>query len=572
MTERTNDPLDPQDALDPQDPGLEIIEVDASEDEELPYELRDDAPARTAEPKTGLVSEFRDLSSGNAAYLVSHRETTAVARSPLFYVTTLVIGLAVLIGLLVGVRSGAPQANAGGDMPTLAMVGVGENAALFEQQYGIKAVDVESVEAGQELLRSGEADGLLVQDQTGMVDPYILANDSEPTELLEILSPQMEVQYLQAPLVPDAAYTAFGWGMALLLVVGAMTLGAALYSNARLEKRHRIAEILAATIPPRAAAWGRVYGLTVLSLVYPLVALVVLLVGLSIVKRPTMAVDILPAMGWFAGLFLVDVLMFLAAYLWVSTAAGRRTRQIFYGVTVLLVVAGAFVPMVFSRDWDMLRILSYVPFTSPVATPLLFLGNQAEWWQGVVAIAIVLAMGLVIFALGAASYQRTLLRGSGRGGKTAAAKKGAKKSVGAAAGKASGGKGSAGKASGQADDAGTEDDVTEDRKISTQGVPEKGDDDKVALSVAAGQAKQAEQKAQAAADAGDPGVGSDDSFTDGSHRNAPTVDGSASAGPDDDEPRGGAVEGGADKDADGSGKDADGSDKDANGSDKDANR
>src|SRR5699024_661300 len=50
--------------------------IDVGDDDEVPEELREERQDPATVPKTGLVSEFHDLSSSQAAYLVAHRETS----------------------------------------------------------------------------------------------------------------------------------------------------------------------------------------------------------------------------------------------------------------------------------------------------------------------------------------------------------------------------------------------------------------------------------------------------------------------------------------------------------------
>lgn len=400
------------------DEEFEVATIDA--DDDVPYELREDRQDPATEPRTGLVSEFRDLTGRQAAWLVSNRETTTASRSPLFYVTALIIGLAVLAALVIGL--GNADTTSDGSDTAVAVVGIGEQAPLFEQQLGMTVLDAESVEAAQELVRSGEADAALIPDVTGQGNDTIVALNSEPTAVLDKFAPQMPVTYLEPPAVNTEAAKALGWGLAFLLIASVMTLGALLYSNMRVEKRNRIAEIIAATIPARSAAWGRVYGLTLLSLGYLAIALGVLLLGLSIASRTSLAVSMMPGLGWFAGLFLLAHLLFLSLYLWAATAAKRRGRQVGAGITVLLVLGGALAPLFFLDDFAALKWMSWIPFTAPVATPLRYFASQAEWWEGLIALGSVLVAALIAFALASAAYRRNLLRGSGRTGKTAKVK------------------------------------------------------------------------------------------------------------------------------------------------------
>lgn len=402
------------------DDEIPVETIDADDDlltdADVPYELREDRPDSGSEPKTGLVSEFRDLTGRQAAWLVSNRETVSVSRSPLFYVTSLILGLAVIAAIIIGAQNASPEA-AGGDS-TLATVGLGEQAAAAEQQLGLKIKDVDSVEEAQELVRTGEADAALLVDPSGMGQQQLVALNSKPTQIMNKLQPEMPVTYLEEPPVPATASSVFVWGMALLLLASVLTLGAALYANARVEKRNRLAEVIAATIPPKAAAWGRVYGLTVLALVYLVITVGVLMLGLSIASFNSLAVAALPGIGWFSAIFLIVVLLYMSLFLWAATPAGRRARQIGYGLIVLLAAAGAFVPMVFALKADILRILSYIPFTAPVAMPMRYFAGQAEWWEGLLAAGIALVVALIAFGLASGAYEKNLLRGAGHGGRT----------------------------------------------------------------------------------------------------------------------------------------------------------
>lgn len=433
-TTTEDDAVDPQDPAtdDPDDDELADDDLDADaadeeievatidDDDEVPYELREDRQDPATEPRTGLVSEFRDLTGRQAAWLVSNRETTTASRSPLFYVTALAIGLAVLAALVIGL--GNADSTSDGSDTAVAVVGIGEQAPLFEQQLGMTVLDAESVEVAQEMVRNGEVDAALIPDVTGQGNDTIVALNSEPTAVLDKFAPQMPVTYLEPPAVNTEAAKALGWGLAFLLIASVMTLGALLYSNMRVEKRNRIAEIIAATIPAKSAAWGRVYGLTLLSLGYLAIAVGVLLLGLSIASRTSLAVSMMPGLGWFAGLFLLAHLLFLSLYLWAATAAKRRGRQVGAGLTVILVLGGALAPLFFLNDFEALKWMSWIPFTAPVATPLRYFASQAEWWEGLIALGSVLVAALIAFALASAAYRRNLLRGSGRTGKTAKVK------------------------------------------------------------------------------------------------------------------------------------------------------
>ena len=291
-----------------------------------------------------------------------------------------------------------------------------EQADGFGQQLGLPVVSVEDQEAGEEMLRSGEAGAVYVLDPTGMQQASLLALDRDPQSILDVLNQPIPVDYLEPPAVAPAVSDPVAWGMAIVVAVGVLTLGAALTQNLRTEKRNRLAEVIAATIPARASAWGRVYGLTLLFLTFPVLAGAVLLVGLSIGQRTDLAVDLLPALGWFALIALTTAFLLLAAHLWAATSASRRVRRVGYGATVVLTVAGVLAPLVLRAEETVMLWLSYAPLTSPVAMPMRYMAGQAEWWEGLVAAGVSAVVGFIVYWLAASAYQRTLLRGAGRSG------------------------------------------------------------------------------------------------------------------------------------------------------------
>ena len=433
MTDKvTNDPADEPGEVedivvgpagtdeDEQDLAEDFVEI--GDAEEVPEELREDGPDPASLPATGLVSEFHDLTSAQAAYLVSHRETSSVSRSPLFYVSALLLGVAVIAALVVGFQ----RAGAGiGEAPdTLAVVGVDqEQADAFGQQLGLPVVSVEDQAAGEAMLRSGEAGAVYVMDPTGMQQASLLALDRDPQSILDKLNQPIPVDYLEPPAVDSVVADPVAWGMAIAVALGALTLGAALTQNLRTEKRNRLAEVIASTIPARASAWGRVYGLTLLFLTFPVLGGAVLLVGLSIGQRTDLAVALLPALGWFVLTALTSAFVVLSAHLWASTSSSRRIRRAGYAVTVVLTLAGVLAPLVLRAQETAMLWLSYVPLSSPVAMPMRYLAGQAEWWEGLAAAGIAAVVGFVVYWLAASAYQRTMLRGAGRSGLKAVPRK-----------------------------------------------------------------------------------------------------------------------------------------------------
>ena len=68
----------------------------------------------------------------------------------------------------------------------------------------------------------------------------------------------------------------------------------------------------------------------------------------------------------------------------------------------------------FNDNEVVLNVLSYVPFSAPVAMPMrLFLGD-AMWWEPLIALALLVVTTIGVIAVGAKIYERSLLRTGAR--------------------------------------------------------------------------------------------------------------------------------------------------------------
>lgn len=422
--------------------------------DDVPFELAEDTPDPDELPETGLVSEFVDVGNRQAAWLVSNRESTTAMRSPYFLVTAAVIILGVLAAIISGIVADV-QKDSG--TPTMAMVGVGEQAQMYEQQLGVKITDAKDAQAAEKLVREGKVDAAFIQDTTGQGQPTIIALDKQPEALLEKLAPKTEATLLETPAVDSAVATPLLWGMVALSLLVVATLGTALYQNLRLEKRNRITEIIAATIPPRASASGRITGMLSLVIVHLVAVAVVTELGLSLSGKTSLAFAMLPGLGWFALTLLLTAWSVFALLLWASTVVGSKARAAFVTIIGVIAVAGFFAPVIIGPSGTVAKVLSWTPFTSPLGIAGRSFAGQSAWWEGLVAAGIALVLAVILHALASGAYVRSVLSGGGRGGKTVKMSKRAQK-----VGAATSAKGSA-KADSSADDADDADsDATDD--------------------------------------------------------------------------------------------------------------
>jgi ABC-2 type transport system permease protein len=80
----------------------------------------------------------------------------------------------------------------------------------------------------------------------------------------------------------------------------------------------------------------------------------------------------------------------------------------------MLIMAPYFLVIFFNDNPTVLAIMSYVPFSAPVGMPMrLFLG-EAQWWEPLLSLAILIATCVGAILVGARIYENSLLRMGGR--------------------------------------------------------------------------------------------------------------------------------------------------------------
>ena len=296
----------------------------------------------------------------------------------------------------------------------------------------MKITDAKDAPAAEKLVREGKVDAAFIQDPSGQGQPTIIALDKQPDALLEKLAPKTEATLLETPAVDSEMATPLLWGMVALSLLVVATLGTALYQNLRLEKRNRITEIIAATIPPRASASGRITGMLTLVIVHLVVAAVITELGLSLSGKTSLAFAMLPGLGWFALALLLTAWSVFALLVWASTVVGSKARATFLTIIGVITVAGFFAPVLIGPTGTVAKVLSWTPFTSPLGIAGRSFAGQTAWWEGLVAAGIALVLAVILHALASGAYVRSVLSGGGRGGKTVKMSKRAQK-VGAVA-------------------------------------------------------------------------------------------------------------------------------------------
>ncbi|UWF77413.1 MULTISPECIES: ABC transporter permease [Microbacterium] len=343
-------------------------------------------------------------STGTAIWLVAEREITAKLRSKAFLISTGILLLIALAGILI---PGFVNRDASGTPVAV----TAETADAVRGVDGIDPTEVTDRTAAERLVRDGEVDAALVPSNDPVFGYTVVAMDEAPNSLLMMLAKSPPVELLD----PDATnpylrgIIAIGFGIVFL--VAASTFGGTIAQSVVEEKQTRVVELLISAIPTRALLAGKVLGNTVLAMAQILALAAVAVVGLIITGQNELLAGIGGPIVWFAVFFLFGFV--LLASLFAATAA-MVSRQEDIGATTtpitMLVMAPYVLVIVFNDNPLVLKIMSYVPFSAPVGMPMRLFVGEAQWWEPLLSLVILLASCAAAIAVGAKIYENSLLR------------------------------------------------------------------------------------------------------------------------------------------------------------------
>jgi len=344
----------------------------------------------------------------SAAWLVARREVTMRLRSKAFLVSTGILLLAVLAGIVIG---GIVSATA--SAPTVAAVGTAQAAA--DRATGLDVRHVDSVAAARALVKKGSVDAAIVPSTKTPLGYEVIAESSPPESVIAQLSVTPPVTLLDPPSQNGLLTYLVALGFGLVFFVSSITFGSTIAQSVIEEKQTRVVEILMTAIPVRALLAGKVVGNSILAFAQ-IAAIALLTVGGLLATGQTSVIGLIgPALIWFVVFFAFGFILLAALF---SAAASLVSRQedaaaVTTPLTMLVMVPYLLV-ILFNDNALVLGIMSYVPFSAPVGMPMrIFLGT-AEWWEPILSLVILLVSTVLVIVLGARIYSNSLLRMGGR--------------------------------------------------------------------------------------------------------------------------------------------------------------
>jgi ABC-2 type transport system permease protein len=339
----------------------------------------------------------------SAVALVASREIRMALRSKAFLISTAVLMLAVLASIVIGGMAARSASDT-------SVAVTADTAAVLANVDGLKLQRVDTDAEATKLVRTGTVDAAVLAGEDG-AGVRIVALDDVPTSLVQRLSIAPPVELLAPPTRDSslAYFVALGFG--IVFFMSSITFGSAIAQSVVEEKQTRVVEILLSAIPARALLAGKVIGNSALAFGQIIAIALLAMAGIAI----NGASDLLSTLGtpiiWFVVFFAVGFV--LLAALFAATAATVSRLQDVAAVTspvTTLVMIPYLAILLFNDNPVILAVMSYLPFSSPVGMPMRIYLGQAEWWEPLLSLLIVIASTVGVIALGARIYENSLLR------------------------------------------------------------------------------------------------------------------------------------------------------------------
>lgn len=347
----------------------------------------------------------RSGAQASMIWLVAEREIGSKLRSKAFLISTGVLLLIVLAGIVIG---GFASKNAAAE--TMPVAVTAETASVVSALPNVEATEVADTAAAEELLRSEKVEAAVVPGE-GATGLTVIALKDAPSGLVSALSQAPEVQILEPattnPLLRYFIAIAFG----IVFMGAAATFGGTIAQSVVEEKQTRVVEILLSTISSRTLLAGKVIGNTILAMGQILAIAAIATIGLTATGQSEVLATLGAPIVWFAVFFLFGFILLASMF---AAAASMVSRQEDIGSTTtpitMLIMAPYVLVIVFNDNPLVLTIMSYVPFSAPVGMPMRLFVGEAQWWEPLLSLVILLASCVAAIAVGAKIYENSLLR------------------------------------------------------------------------------------------------------------------------------------------------------------------
>jgi ABC-2 type transport system permease protein len=337
-----------------------------------------------------------------AARLVAAREIKVKLRDKTFLFSTVFFLFIAVVSTVV------PALLDGG--PTKVAVTASAPSAAALQAAGLEVRTVPTDAAAEQLVRDGDVDAAVVSG------PRVVALEEAPGDVVDALSVAPEVQLLEPSDVDPFLQFVVPFALAFIFFITSFTFGLLIAQSVTEEKQTRIVEILVASVPVRALLAGKVAAMTLLAFAQIGLIALVTFVGMQIAGTDSGVIGLVaPAIGWFLPFFVLGFVMLATLWAGVGALAARQEDVAGASTPLQMAVMLPFFAVIFLSDnAPAMKIMSYIPLSSPVAMPIRIFNGETAAWEPFVALVILAATALAFLGVGARIYEGSLLRTNGR--------------------------------------------------------------------------------------------------------------------------------------------------------------
>ncbi|GEK81567.1 ABC transporter permease [Agrococcus baldri] len=339
-----------------------------------------------------------------ATGIVAQREIMIRLRSKAFIISTAIMLALILAGVIF---SSVGPALFDEDTTVAAVSAV---APALQGMDGIVVDTLGSADAVRQAVQAGTVDAGVVQGR-GASGLLVIGDRETPSALVQMLSVTPEVELLD-PNAPNPMLTYFiGIAFGIVFFSSAITFGQTIAQSVVEEKQSRIVEIMLAAVPARAILAGKVIGNSVLAFGQIILIAAVVLLGGAVTGSQLLLDGLGMPIVWFVILFTVGFVM-LAALFAAAAALVSRAEDLGTATSplMMLVMLPYIAVIIFNNNPVALQIMSYVPFSAPVAVPMrTYLQTQA-WWEPMLSLGILIVFTVLVIGFAAKVYERSLLK------------------------------------------------------------------------------------------------------------------------------------------------------------------
>lgn len=349
------------------------------------------------------TTKVERLSTWGATLLVAEREILSQVRSKAFVVSTAITLVLVIGGIILSsVLGGRPE------VTPIAVVG-SVPAAVAESDL-VEVTEVADRAAAEELIRAGDVEAALVPDDSA-VGFSLVALEEAPDGLVAALSVSPQVELLDPAETPAELRFIIGLAFGLVFMLAVLGSGATIMQNTVQEKQSRVVEILLAAVTARALLAGKILGNSVIGVGTAAAIAAAAALGLAVTGQGEL-LDLLSApLIWFVVFFIFGFVLVASVF---AAGAALVSRQEDTGAVMtpamMLVMIPYFGVVLFGENPLIITILSYVPFSAPVAMPVRLFFGEAQWWEPLISLALLVITTAVVVLVASKIYSNSLLR------------------------------------------------------------------------------------------------------------------------------------------------------------------